>query len=118
MSTHTPTPSVTPAPRAPTRSHRVAGPAAWILGALSTALTTVFGTRVVFAALGGEFTGPEATVVFLIMGLEVVVLAIFWVAFLAAFLALRRDGGVTRPGFWSAVGVGIPGGAILLALLV
>jgi hypothetical protein len=117
MPTHTPTPRVTSAPRPPTRSHRVAGPAAWILGTLTAAVSTVFVAQVVYAAVDGEFTGPEASTVLLLLGLEVVVLAVFWLGFLAAFLPLRRDGGVTRPAFWSAVGGGVAAGVLAFVLL-
>ncbi len=117
MSTHTPTPPVTPT-RTPGRSHRVAGPAAWILGMISTALSTVFVIVEVVAVANGDYVGPNAGVTFILLGVEAVVLAFVWLAFLIPFVPLRRDRGVTRPAFWSAVVVGLAAGALLFAYLV
>ena len=118
MSTHTPTPPVTPTPDLPAQSHRVAGPASWILGTISTALSTVFVIQEVVTVANGDYTGPDAGVAFILTGIEAFVLALFWLAFLIPFVPLRRDRGVTRPAFWSAVVVGIAAGALLFAYLV
>ncbi len=118
MNTHTAGPPVTPSTRAPSRSHPVAGPAAWILGTISTALSTVFVASTVYAFANGEFDRPSADAVYTIMGMEAVVLGVFWLAFLLPFVPLLRDRGVTRPAFWSAVVTGIAAGALLFAYLV
>ena len=102
----------------PAQSHRVAGPAAWILGTISTALSTVFVIQEVVTVANGDYTGPDAGVVVILTGIEAFVLALFWLAFLIPFAPLRRDRAVTRPALWSAVAVGIGAGALLVASLV
>jgi len=117
VSTHTPVSA--PASDAPIRPHRVAGPAAWILGSIATALSAVFVTQIAHVVLveWSTYQGGEATTALFVLGFEVVVLAVFWMLFLLPFLLLRRDGGVTRPAVLSSVAVGVAAGAVLFALL-
>ncbi len=117
MSTHTPVNR--PASAAPIRSHPVAGPAAWVLGSIATALSTVFLAQVAHVVLveWSTYEGGMATTALAVLGFEVVVLAVFWMLSLLPFLLLRRDGRVPRPAVVSSVAVGVVAGAVLFALL-
>lgn len=115
MSAHTPTASHTaPWSGRSGRSHRGAGPAAWVLGTISTCLSTFFVTQVVYSAVNGELVGLDSRSVVLLMGAEAVMLAIFWLAFLVFFLPLRHDGAVTGPALYSATLIGVVTGGLLL----
>jgi hypothetical protein len=117
VSTHTPVSAS--APDAPTRSHPVAGTAAWILGSIATALSTVFLAQVAHAVLveWSAYEGGMATTALAVLGFEVIVLAVFWMLWLLPFLLLRREGRVTWPAVMSSVAVGVATGAVLFALL-
>ncbi len=85
---------------------------------ISVALSTVFVVQEVVSVAAGDYIGPDAGVAFILLGIEAVVLALFWLVFLVPFVTLRRDRGVTRPAFWSAVITGTAAGALLFAYLV
>ncbi len=80
-------------------------------------MSTVFVIQEVVTVANGDYAGPNAGVAFILLGIEAVVLALLWLAFLIPFVPLRHDRGVTRPAFWSAVVVGIAAGALLFVYL-
>jgi hypothetical protein len=120
MSTHTPTSPVTatepvtPSPRTPARSHRVAGTAAWILGTLTTALSTSMVVDTVYTALvrWPPFGAGLRGAVLPILSMGYLLVGTLWLVFLIAFAPLWRNHAVTRLAVWSAVVVGIAAGLL------